>query len=332
MGILQESVNVIADQVLNLSNLYNPISLIMGLDVDKIVHQVRNSELPPESQLIQLCQQAKELLSSLPNVISLPSPLTVVGDIHGQFYDLIEMFSITGDTPDTNFLYLGDYVDRGYQSIEVATLLVALMVRYPHRVFLLRGNHESRQITQVYGFYDECCRKYGSPSTWKMFMELFDLLPLAAVIDNSILCLHGGLSPAVESIDQIRILNRTSDLPAEGAMCDILWSDPDDRIGWGASPRGAGYTFGPDISDSFCHKNGLKLLVRAHQLVMDGYNWHHDSKVVTVFSAPNYCGRCGNQGAIMELDDMCNHKLIQFDQSPRKGEPHVTQRTPQYLL
>ncbi|KAL0246562.1 hypothetical protein GEMRC1_007774 [Eukaryota sp. GEM-RC1] len=117
-------------------------------------------------------------------------------------------------------------------------------------------------------------------------------------------------------------------------MCDILWSDPDDRIGWGASPRGAGYTFGPDISDSFCHKNGLKLLVRAHQLVMDGYNWHHDSKVVTVFSAPNYCGRCGNRGAIMELSATTDltPKFIQYNPAPTQDYPNLGYKPPEYLL
>ncbi|KAL0245197.1 hypothetical protein GEMRC1_009277 [Eukaryota sp. GEM-RC1] len=304
----------------------------MTYNLDAIISQLRNSQLPSEESITELCYQGMELLVSKANVIQVQSPITVVGDIHGQFFDLLELFAITGDSPNTNFLYLGDYVDRGYYSLEVATLLVALMVRYPSRVSLLRGNHESRQITQVYGFYDECCRKYSSPNLWKLFTDLFDCLPLAALIDNSIFCLHGGLSPSFETVDQIRALDRKMEAPHEGAMCDILWSDPDERIGWGASPRGAGYTFGQDISETFCHRNKLKLIVRAHQLVMNGYNWNHDSKVVTVFSAPNYCYRCGNQAAIMEFDDFCNYKFTQFDPAPRRGEPHVTQRTSQYLL
>ncbi|KAL0206836.1 hypothetical protein P9112_012547 [Eukaryota sp. TZLM1-RC] len=302
------------------------------MDIDLIIEQLRKCELPPESQMELLCKKATEMLAHQPNVICISTPITVVGDIHGQYWDLIEMFKITGDCPDTNFLFLGDYVDRGYYSIEVAALLIALKVRYPQRVFLLRGNHESRQITQVYGFYDECCRKYGSPNMWKQFTDLFDHLPLAALINNSIFCLHGGLSPSLETIEQIRSLERTVDPPHEGAMCDILWSDPDDRLGWGVSPRGAGYTFGHDISETFCHNNSLKLLVRAHQLVMAGYNWSHDNKVVTVFSAPNYCYRCGNQAAIMELDDNGDYKFIQYDPAPRRGEPHVSLRTPEYLL
>lgn len=178
----------------------------------------------------------------------------------------------------------GDYVDRGYYSVETVTLLVALKIRYPQRITILRGNHESRQITQVYGFYDECLRKYGNANVWKFFTDLFDYLPLTALIDNQIFCLHGGLSPSIDTLDNIRALDRIQEVPHEGPMCDLLWSDPDDRCGWGISPRGAGYTFGQDISEAFNHNNGLTLVARAHQLVMEGYNWSQDRNVVTIFS------------------------------------------------
>jgi serine/threonine-protein phosphatase 2A catalytic subunit len=160
----------------------------------------------------------------------------------------------------------GDYVDRGYYSVETVTLLVAL------------------KITQVYGFYDECLRKYGNANVWKYFTDLFDYLPLTALIDNQIFCLHGGLSPSIDTLDNIRALDRIQEVPHEGPMCDLLWSDPDDRCGWGISPRGAGYTFGQDISEAFNHNNGLTLIARAHQLVMEGYNWSQDRNVVTIFS------------------------------------------------
>jgi serine/threonine-protein phosphatase 2A catalytic subunit len=203
----------------------------------------------------------------------------------------------------------GDYVDRGYYSVETVTLLVALKIRYPQRITILRGNHESRQITQVYGFYDECLRKYGNANVWKYFTDLFDYLPLTALIDNQIFCLHGGLSPSIDTLDNIRSLDRIQEVPHEGPMCDLLWSDPDDRCGWGISPRGAGYTFGQDISEAFNHNNGLTLVARAHQLVMEGYNWSQDRNVVTIFSAPNYCYRCGNQAAIMEIDEHLKYTL-----------------------
>ncbi|KAJ5388783.1 hypothetical protein N7509_011324 [Penicillium cosmopolitanum] len=259
-------------------------------------------------------------------------PVTVCGDIHGQFHDLMELFRIGGPNPDTNYLFMGDYVDRGYYSVETVTLLVSLKIRYPQRITILRGNHESRQITQVYGFYDECLRKYGNANVWKYFTDLFDYLPLTALIENQIFCLHGGLSPSIDTLDNIRSLDRIQEVPHEGPMCDLLWSDPDDRCGWGISPRGAGYTFGQDISEAFNHNNGLTLVARAHQLVMEGYNWSQDRNVVTIFSAPNYCYRCGNQAAIMEIDEHLKYTFLQFDPCPRAGEPMVSRRTPDYFL
>ena len=163
--------------------------------------------------------------------------MTICGDIHGQFFDMIELFKIGGEAPDSNYLFMGDYVDRGYYSVECVSLLMCLKVRYPNRIHLTRGNHESRQITQVYGFYDECMRKYGNPNVWKYFTDLFDCLPLTAVVENQIFCLHGGLSPSIETLDNIKMLDRYQETPQEGPMCDLLWSDPEDRFGWGMSPR-----------------------------------------------------------------------------------------------
>lgn len=285
-----------------------------------------------EAQIKQLTDRAREILIEESNVQPVRAPVTVCGDIHGQFHDLMELFRIGGVAPDTNFLFQGDYVDRGYFSVETVTLLVCLKVRYKDRVFILRGNHESRQITQVYGFYDECMRKYGSANVWKLFTDLFDYLPLTALIENAVFCLHGGLSPSIETLENVRALDRVQEVPHEGPMCDLLWSDPDDRSGWGISPRGAGYTFGADVSQEFNHRNGLNLIARAHQLVMEGYSWSHEKKVVTIFSAPNYCYRCGNQAAILEVDEKLEYTFIQFEPAPRRGEPHVTRRTPDYFL
>ncbi|RMY84947.1 hypothetical protein D0864_07430 [Hortaea werneckii] len=248
-----------------------------------------------EEDVRRLCEKAREVLQDESNVQPVKCPVTVCGDIHGQFHDLMELFKIGGPNPDTNYLFMGDYVDRGYFSVETVTLLVALKIRYPQRITILRGNHESRQITQVYGFYDECLRKYGNANVWKYFTDLFDYLPLTALIDNQIFCLHGGLSPSIDTLDNIRALDRIQEVPHEGPMCDLLWSDPDDRCGWGISPRGAGYTFGQDISEAFNHNNGLTLVARAHQLVMEGYNWSQDRNVVTIFSGKILPSPCTDQ-------------------------------------
>ena len=231
---------------------------------------------------------------------------------------------------------MGDYVDRGYYSVECVSLLMCLKVRYPNRIHLTRGNHESRQITQVYGFYDECMRKYGNSNVWKYFTDLFDFLPLTAVVENQIFCLHGGLSPSIETLDNIKMLDRMQETPQEGPMCDLLWSDPEDRFGWGMSPRGAGYIFGHDISEQFNHTNKLNMISRAHQLQMNGYSWCHNRQVCTIFSAPNYCYRCGNQAAIMEVDEHLKYTFLQYDPSPIQGSKDeivgINKRTPDYFL
>eukprot|EP01055_Gregarina_sp_Pseudo9_P000255 Gregarina_sp_Pseudo_9__254@NODE_1161_length_1824_cov_196_748459_g1087_i0_p1_GENE_NODE_1161_length_1824_cov_196_748459_g1087_i0NODE_1161_length_1824_cov_196_748459_g1087_i0_p1_ORF_typecomplete_len326_score33_99Metallophos/PF00149_28/3_2e46Metallophos_2/PF12850_7/6_6e05STPPase_N/PF16891_5/0_0013Rdx/PF10262_9/0_31_NODE_1161_length_1824_cov_196_748459_g1087_i04861463 len=311
-------------------------TLLSDLDLDKLdehIDQLLNSKPLAEAEVEVLCEKAREILQAESNVQPVRVPVTVVGDIHGQFGDLKEMLAIAGKAPETNFLFLGDYVDRGYYSVESVTLVVALKVRWRERVTIIRGNHESRQVTQVYGFYDECLRKYGGANVWKYFTNLFDYLPLSALIENVIFCPHAGLSPSVETLDHVRQINRRQEVPHDGPMCDLLWSDPDDRSGWGISPRGAGYTFGQDVSEQFNLRNGLNLIARAHQLVMEGYQWAQDKQVVTIFSAPNYCYRCGNQAAIMEIDQNLESTFLQFDPSPEKIlPPDEEKRLPDYFL
>ena len=284
-----------------------------------------------ESDVKQMCERAKEILQREKNVVAVDSPVTVVGDLHGQFNDLIELMKIGGRAPDTNYLFLGDYVDRGYDSVETVCMVLAMKVRFPSRVTVLRGNHESRQVTQVYGFYDEVLRKYGSSNVWSWLTDTFDYLPLGALIGNEIFCPHGGLSPTLSTLDSINQLERVQEAPHEGPMSDLMWSDPDDRNGWGISPRGAGYTFGPDISEQFNATNKLSLIARAHQLVQEGYDWAHDMQVVTVFSAPNYCYRCGNMAAIMEVDESMNKRFLQFAQYD-KALPSKHRTMPDYFI
>ena len=210
---------------------------------------------------------------------------------------------------------------------------MAMKARWPGRVTLLRGNHESRQITQVYGFYDECLRKYGSVNVWRYCTDIFDYLSLSALVDNRILCVHGGLSPTITSVDQIRTIDRKQEVPHDGAMCDLLWSDPEDVTGWGLSPRGAGYLFGGDVCHQFNRTNGVDLIARAHQLVMEGYKWMFDEELVTVWSAPNYCYRCGNVAAILELDEHLekNFKVFEAAPSESRGVP-AKKAAPDYFL
>ncbi|GIL84649.1 hypothetical protein Vretimale_14535 [Volvox reticuliferus] len=206
-------------------------------------------------------------------------------------------------------------------------------VRYPDRITLIRGNHESRQITQVYGFYDECLRKYGSVNVWRYCTDVFDYLSLSAVIDNSIFAVHGGLSPTISTLDQIRTIDRKQEVPHDGAMCDLLWSDPEDIEGWGLSPRGAGFLFGADVCRAFTDANKIDLICRAHQLVMDGYKTMFNDKLVTVWSAPNYCYRCGNVAAIMEVDEHLGKNYKVFEAAPQEVRGIQSKRAaPDYFL
>ncbi|KAI9011414.1 putative serine/threonine protein phosphatase 4 catalytic subunit [Gaertneriomyces semiglobifer] len=305
----------------------------MGSDLDRQIEQLRRCEILTESEVKELCNKAREILIEESNVQRVDAPVTICGDIHGQFYDLKELFNRGGECPERNYLFMGDFVDRGFYSVETFLLLLALKVRYPDRITLIRGNHESRQITQVYGFYDECLRKYGSVNVWRYCCEIFDYLSLSAIIDDEIFCVHGGLSPAINTLDQIRVIDRKQEVPHDGAMCDLLWSDPDDITGWGLSPRGAGYLFGGDVVGAFVHANNLQLIARAHQLVMEGYKLMFNGTIVTVWSAPNYCYRCGNVAAILELDEQLNknYKIFEAAQQEARGVP-ARKPAPEYFL
>jgi len=266
------------------------------------------------------------------NVQPVNSPVTVCGDIHGQFYDLLELFRQGGEIPKTSYIFMGDFVDRGHHSVETLQLLLCYKARYPQSITLLRGNHECRQVTQVYGFYDECFRKYGSANAWKYCTEVFDYLTLACVIDGSVLCVHGGLSPVISTLDQIRLLERNQEIPHEGPFCDLMWSDPEDIEDWAVSQRGAGWLFGSKVTSQFNHVNGLELICRAHQLVQEGYKYMFPEKnLITVWSAPNYCYRCGNVAAILAFDDHLDREVVLFKNVPESGAPSFEKAGVQYF-
>jgi serine/threonine-protein phosphatase 4 catalytic subunit len=286
------------------------------LDVARLIETLNDCQVPDERDLEPLFAKATELLEKEPNIKRLRAPITVCGDIHGQFFDLQELFRVGGECPDTNYIFLGDYVDRGYHSVESFLLLLATFVRYPYRLTLLRGNHEARQTTQAYGFYDECIRKFGSANVWKLCTDLFDLFPIAAVIENQVFCVHGGLSPEIHTFDDIMAIDRKCEPPSSGPYCDLLWSDPDDVVGFSPSARGAGFLFGGDTVKAFNEQNSVRLICRAHQLMMEGYGLLFDEQLVTVWSAPNYCYRSGNVASILEFDEHMGKSFKIFEATP----------------
>ncbi|XP_068610612.1 protein phosphatase 1, catalytic subunit, alpha isozyme b isoform X1 [Brachionichthys hirsutus] len=297
------------------------------LNIDSIIQRLlevkgsrpgKNVQLT-ENEIRGLCLKSREIFLSQPILLELEAPLKICavlfvlpGDVHGQYYDLLRLFEYGGFPPESNYLFLGDYVDRGKQSLETICLLLAYKIKYPENFFLLRGNHECASINRIYGFYDECKRRYNI-KLWKTFTDCFNCLPVAAIVDEKIFCCHGGLSPDLQSMEQVRRVMRPTDVPDQGLLCDLLWADPDkDVLGWGENDRGVSFTFGADVVTKFLHKHDMDLICRAHQVVEDGYEFFAKRQLVTLFSAPNYCGEFDNAGAMMSVDEtlMCSFQIL----------------------
>jgi len=287
------------------------------MDLDRFITQLLNHELVSENDLICVFRMAEEVFFEEGTLLNLSLPITMCGDVHGQFYDLVKLFDVSGSPDNTRYIFLGDYVDRGYYSLETFSLLIAYKVKYPSSFYMLRGNHECRSINQTYGFYDEIVQRFGHAGLWTLCNQVMDMLPMAALIENKIYCVHGGLSPEIKLADQLALLERRQEIPPSGPLQDIVWSDPEDITGWGSNQRGAGLLFGVRPTQEFCHNNGLELIARAHQMMMDGYYYHFNSKqLVTVWSAPNYMYRMGNKASTMKIDSNGARSFIVFEAVP----------------
>ena len=306
---------------MNNSNNPNQNEKLKECDVDEIINkllQARKFKPGHRIELVEdevkwLCYKSKDIFLSQPILLELEAPINICGDIHGQFFDMLRLFEYGGYPPESNYLFLGDYVDRGSQSIEAVCLLLAYKVKFPNNFFMTRGNHECASINRIYGFYDECKKRY-TVKLWKIFTDCFNCLPVAAVLDDRILCMHGGLSSELERVEQIKNILRPSDIPEQGLLCDLLWSDPDETTdgGYGINDRGVSITFGQKVVEEFLKKNDLDLICRAHQVVEQGYEFFAGRSLVTVFSAPNYCGEFDNSGAMMKIDDnlICSFQIL----------------------
>jgi len=272
-------------------------------------------------EVTMLIDQSSEVIQNQHALLELEAPIQIVGDIHGQYHDLLRLFEHCGFPPEANYLFLGDYVDRGKNGLECMCLLLAYKVKYPENFFLLRGNHECASINRIYGFYDECKRRLNI-KIWKRFQEVFNLLPFAAVVDEKIFCIHAGLSPDLNTPEQIKRIMRPTDVPDAGLLCDLLWSDPEaDITGWAENDRVVSFTFGADVVSKFLQKHDFDLVVRAHQVVEDGYEFFADRQLVTIFSAPNYCGEFDNAGAVMSVDEslMCSFRILKPTEKHKFG-------------
>lgn len=296
---------------------------------------MQDRRLPSQQDLLLILNKASAILDEQKPLVELRVPagatLHVVGDLHGQFWDLLNIIDVFGiPSKDHWYLFNGDFVDRGQFSVEVVIALFTWKVALPNLVHLNRGNHESFRMNVLYGFMQEAKQKY-SEDIFAIFMVAFKQLPLATVVNRSVFVVHGGLarkdSVYLEEIDELD-RRREPDETAPDLMIDLLWSDPMDRLGRDRSPRGAGMLFGPDVTENFCRDNGLTCVIRSHEMKYEGFEWKHNQRCLTVFSAANYCGICGNFGAVcvitprpgapkLEISDLT---CRQFEASPHPNE------------
>ena len=274
--------------------------------------------------LLKMILKAKNIISEYnESIINIDIPygknFTVVGDIHGQFYDLLNIFEINGYPSEDNlYLFNGDYIDRGAFGVETIITLMAFKILYPNHFFMNRGNHEDINVNNRYGFKIEVVYDKYDSEVYDYFSEFFRFLPLGHIINNKIIVLHGGLfSKEGVTINELKKLDRGIDVPSEGLMTELLWSDPRDENGWKPSDRGAGVYFGEDVTDKFLKENNLTLLIRSHEVKMEGYEIQHSGKTITIFSAPNYYDMTGNKGAIIRIiGEECELNFIKFDAVP----------------
>jgi serine/threonine-protein phosphatase PP1 catalytic subunit len=295
-----------------------------------------------DEEVIYLCDTSMPIFEAQPILLELRAPITVVGDTHGQFHDVIRIFG-DGKTPDnTQFLFLGDYIDRGRNSVETLCLLLAYKIQHPDTFYMLRGNHECAYINRLYGFFDECTNYWPDTGVerWEHFSEVFRRLPIAAIVDRKIFCVHGGLSPHLETLDDIRNITRPIEIPEEGLLCDLVWSDPNpDAEDWDPNDRGTSVFFGAEKVRDFLAKFELDLVCRAHQAVMEGFDFpfFEDPCLITLFSAPNYCYEFMDKGAILHVDEklFCSFTILQPlalpHQENAEPEPDARPGTPPRL-
>ncbi|KAJ3444628.1 serine/threonine-protein phosphatase [Anaeramoeba flamelloides] len=280
------------------------------LDIDSIIQKLikKNPIVKPldtilETEVSTLVNYARTIFINQPVLLELAAPINICGDIHSQYPDLLRYFDKNGYPPKKNYLFLGDYIDRGKQGLETIILLLCYKIKYPVNFFMLRGNHEQRNINRIYGFYQKCKFHY-SEKLWLRFSDCFNCLPIAALIDEKIFCVHGGLSPDLTSIEQINQILRPTEVSESGILCDLLWSDPKEGVKkWGGNERGVSYTFGEEVVEKFTERNEIDLICRAHQVVENGFEFFANQRLVTVFSAPAYCGEFDNNGAMMIVEE-----------------------------
>jgi diadenosine tetraphosphatase ApaH/serine/threonine PP2A family protein phosphatase len=300
-----------------------PDGVFNELTGEEVRTKMDEGEILPEETVLDILRQLKLVLFTEDTLVNLTSPVIVVGNVHGQYEDVQKLFQIARQEAgvDINrlegnkYLFMGDYVDHGSYSLNTFLLLATYKVENPNQVFLLRGDHETRQSTQRYGFMNECTTKYGHSGIWAETMRVFDFLPIAALIDGSIFSVHAGISPELPFVNRLVMEKRVQELPESGVLADLMWSDPDhtNQVDWRPNSRGAGYIYGKKVLRAFCRVNKLQYVTRSHQVVMEGFKWYFGNeevdykngevqgKLISVWSAPNFRDKSGNKASLLHI-------------------------------
>ena len=302
-----------------IEEMYDRISRLKEKLIDSRKGEFCSNVKLSEREVISVIDKAYPIIEKEESMLELEPPLYICGDIHGQFYDLLRVFEILKYPPESKFLFLGDYVDRGKRSLECILLLLCLKIKYPSRIFLLRGNHESENINRMYGFFDECKRKV-SLRIYKKFCNLFNILPITALVGEKILCMHGGLAYDLKNINELKTIKRPTEIPDAGLLCDLVWSDPDESLYFDFctnKERGISVCFSKKKVEEFTKENDLDLICRAHQVVEEGFQFFANMKLITVFTAPNYMEEFDNNGGILEVNEdmICSLHVLKPDKS-----------------
>ena len=311
--------------------------------VDKWIDQLKDLKCLSEDDLEQLCEKTKEIFLEESNVQYVNAPVIICGDIRGQIYTLLEILKKCGEISNKRFIFMGNYIN-GDNGVEVFELLLSLKIKYPEQITLLRGNQECRYNGNYYGFLDETLRKYGNGNAYQYFIDLFDYLPLAALVEGKIFCVHGGLSPFISVVDQIRFINRKMEIPSgfcsdgmdscksPDAFSDLLYGYPDDIETWDPNLRWPGYGFGWKVANKFNHINGLELICCGASIVQEGFKYYFKEKnVCLVFSTPNLRNR-GNKASILKMDKELSRTIVFLDYSEKKSSnEHPKTMFPSFL-
>ena len=275
-------------------------------NIDKLIIKTCENKLLSIQEFKKVFFKAKDILDKRENIAILKTPLIICGCINAHFEELNDIFKICGNISETKYLFLGDYVGKGWNGLSTFILLILYLIKYPNNLVLLRGNHDSRMFSNMYGLHSECFKKYSNKDEaqeiFNMINELFDLLQLAAIVDNKYFCVHGGLSPDLKKIEEINYLERKKEIPEKGIIADLIWSDPKEEVNdYVPSQKGVGQFYGEKAVNNFLKENSnIEMIIRSHELVDNGYKYQFNNKLLTVFSAPDYGGRVGNIGVSLK--------------------------------